>query len=91
MGSRTRRGPSPSASATCASIAGIMKPVQETLTTRSISPGSSPAEASARRARSTAMVRAWCAKRSFCVSKSPGKKTSSIGTTLARVSTPAVA
>ena len=38
-----------------------------------------------------AIVRAWCAKRSFCVSKSPGKKTSSIGTTLARVSTPAVA
>jgi len=67
-----------------------MKPVQETLTTKSTSEGRSPAPSRARRARSIPTLRAISRYRLFCVSKSPGKKTASIGTTLARVRTPAV-
>ena len=91
MGSRARRGPRPRASATYASTAGIMKPVQETLTTRSISPGPREDASRARRATSAPARQATSRYFRFWVSKSAGWKTSSIGTTLARNSTPAEA
>src|SRR5439155_1604984 len=69
---------------------GAHQPVQETLTTRSTSAGRSSARSSARRAVSAPAARAMSMYRSFCRSKSRGAKTSSIGTTLARRSTPAV-
>ena len=67
-----------------------MKPVHDTLTTRLISEGSSPEAASARRDTSAPAAQAILRYFWFWVSKSRGWKTSSIGTTLARVSTPAV-
>ena len=89
MGSRASRGPSPSAFATCASTAGIMKPVQDTLTTMSISPGPREDASRARRATSAPARQATSRYFRFWVSKSAGWKTSSIGTTLARDFTPA--
>ncbi len=68
-----------------------MKPVQDTLTRRSISAGARRAASRVRRARSTPAARAISRYRSFWVSKSPGRNTSSMGTTLARVLTPAEA
>ena len=66
-----------------------MKPVQETLTRKSTSDGPSEAAARVRRARPMPISRAHSRYRPFCVSKSRGWKTSAMGTTLARVFTPA--